>query len=406
MTGNLSSRDPVLVIFDRDFRIVREITVKPLKNKDIRRLPLFEDAPELRVVIEKLVNDDTEFHALFVGSPENPVVTWGFGWNDRYCLLIADRILSLAEILQVMTRTETKDAGTRQSPMQMGRYVASQERIWQEMSRLNNELANAQRELYRKHAALERLYQHLEQVNRELDAFNYRVSHDLKNPLFSIAGLQNVLEELHLELPEDGQYCVEHIGRIARSLMEQIDGLLSLSRETSGYLSFRHVDLSQIFTELSEQMQQREPEREVRFRIEEGILAEADPRLMRTLLQNLIENAWKYSRDASPTIIEFGRSAEGSQVEYFVRDNGRGFKPEEANRLFEVFYRTDLKSDIAGMGIGLATVQRIIHRHFGSVRAEGKENEGATFYFTLNTRDAICPVGDRNGNATEDSDRR
>ena len=244
-------------------------------------------------------------------------------------------------------------------------------------------------ELQRAHDTLEERVEErthaLKNLTKELEAFNYTVSHDLRAPLRGIAGFSQVLLEDYREgLDEVARRYIARIQAGAARMGDLIDDLLTLSRVSQERMIPRQTDLSQIAQEVTERLQEREPQREVEFRITEGIAAHADPRLLTVVLENLMGNAWKFTRDQHPALIEFGTLTQDHETVYYVRDNGAGFNMMYAEKLFAPFQRLHRADEFEGTGIGLATVQRIVHLHGGNIWAEGKEGEGATFYFTLN----------------------
>lgn len=224
----------------------------------------------------------------------------------------------------------------------------------------------------------------LEKANQELEAFNYTVSHDLRNPLANIIGVSQVLLELFAANLDEN--CTEFIRTIhgqARRMNRLIDTLLRFSRLGHEKLNRDTVDLSNIASGIVLELRQTEPERQAAVTIAEGVVAGCDPALLRVVLANLINNAWKYTGSKEVAEIEFGTSVQGGNAVYFVRDNGAGFDQEQADSLFVPFHRLHRKDEFRGHGIGLATVHRIIERHGGRVWAEGVPGQGATFYFTL-----------------------
>ena len=221
----------------------------------------------------------------------------------------------------------------------------------------------------------------LMRANQELESFAYSVSHDLRAPLRAIDGFSRILAERYTDrLDEAGQGYLSRVRRAASRMGELIDAMLQLSRLSRSALKVETVDLSRTVAEVIEDLQVAEPVRRVEAVIEPGLEVAGDATLLRNLLQNLIANAWKFSRDRDPARIEFGLTAAG---EYFVRDNGAGFPQEYVDKLFRPFQRLHTEEHFAGHGIGLATVRRIVERHGGTIRAEGAVGEGATFYFTL-----------------------
>ena len=224
----------------------------------------------------------------------------------------------------------------------------------------------------------------LKNLNQELEAFNYSVSHDLRAPLRGIAGFsQALVEDFGESLAEDALHYLTRIRTGAERMGNLIDALLSLSRFSREPFTPRLTNLTLLAQEVTEQLREHEPQREVEFSTAEGVDAEADPRLMMVVLENLIGNAWKFTRKQHSAVIEFGTLPEDDQVVYYVRDNGAGFDMTFANKLFTPFQRLHTVAEFEGTGIGLATVQRIIHRHGGRIWAEGEVGKGATFYFTL-----------------------
>ncbi|HEX5744753.1 MAG TPA: PAS domain S-box protein [Archangium sp.] len=225
----------------------------------------------------------------------------------------------------------------------------------------------------------------LEFSNRELEAFAYSVAHDLRAPLRSISSFSLALtEDCAGQLDATGQQYLQRIRASAHRMAELIDGILALSRVNRAELVVKDVPLSDMARSISEQIQRWKPGRTVNFRIQEGLVARGDAQLLLLVLENLMGNAWKFTRDTPVAEIEFGtlpRTGKGHI--YFVRDNGAGFDMEYQKKLFGVFQRLHTQQEFEGHGVGLATVQRIIRRHAGRVWGEGRVGEGATFYFTL-----------------------
>jgi light-regulated signal transduction histidine kinase (bacteriophytochrome) len=187
-------------------------------------------------------------------------------------------------------------------------------------------------------------------------------------------------------LPEDLAEVLSRIDQATREMDQMIAALLNLSRVSSGPLSRSLVDLSAMAGTLAEELRERDPARQVEFRIAPGLRTNGDPGLLLVALSNLLGNAWKYTAKASRPVIEFGLLHRGGQRTVFVRDNGAGFPMDQAGRLFAPFQRLHETDEFDGTGVGLATVQRIIHRHGGEIWAEGAVGQGATFYFTLGLR--------------------
>ena len=237
-------------------------------------------------------------------------------------------------------------------------------------------------------AGLEEANQELEATNRELEAFSYSVSHDLRAPLRSIDGFSQILLEDYADsLDEEGKDYLGRVRAASQRMGRLIDDLLGLSRVTRGALHREKIDLSSLVRELAEGMGESRPDREVDLEIEDGIEGIGDPRLVRVALTNLVGNAFKFTEKEDRAKISFGEDPKlsylGRVPVYYVRDNGAGFDMEYADKLFGAFQRLHGASEFEGTGIGLATVQRIVHRHGGRVWAEGEVGRGATFFFTL-----------------------
>jgi len=232
----------------------------------------------------------------------------------------------------------------------------------------------------------------LEAANRELEAFSYSVSHDLRAPLRGIDGFSQVLlEDYAQKLDAQARHYLQRVRAATQRMGELIDALLGLSRVSRGEMRREAVDLSGLAHSIAGELQQAQPERNVTFVIEDGVRANGDARLLRVVLENLLGNAWKFTRQHPHAIIEFGREAEAEKPTYFVKDDGAGFDMAYANKLFRAFHRLHPGTEFDGTGIGLVTVQRIVQRHGGVVWAQGAVERGATFYFAL---DAGTPASE------------
>ena len=224
----------------------------------------------------------------------------------------------------------------------------------------------------------------LEAVNKELEAFSYSVSHDLRAPLRAIDGFSQALVEDAGPLLKPEHH--SHLNRVRQAAQRMgllIDDLIKLARVTRSDVRIDDVDLSEIALTLAAGLQDAAPERQVEFTIAADLHAKGDPRLVQVALDNLLNNSWKFTAPRSPARIEFGKSAMNGKPAFFVRDNGVGFDMNYAGKMFGAFQRFHDSREFAGTGIGLATVQRIIHKHGGRIWAESQPGEGATFYFTL-----------------------
>jgi PAS domain S-box-containing protein len=225
----------------------------------------------------------------------------------------------------------------------------------------------------------------LARSNAELEQFAHSVSHDLRAPLRSIDGFSRILLEDHAE--ELGGEAADHLGRVRESAQRMsllIDALLDLSRVTRVEMRRTDVDLSALAREVAGELERRDPERDARFEIQENLTAEGDARLLRAVVENLLDNAWKFTSREPRATIEFGADRrEDGATAFFVRDDGAGFDPQYADSLFGPFQRLHAEDEFEGTGMGLATVARIVHRHGGRAWAEGEPGMGATFFFTL-----------------------
>ena len=224
----------------------------------------------------------------------------------------------------------------------------------------------------------------LEAVNQELESFAYSVSHDLRAPLRAIDGFSlALLEDCAAELNDEGKLYLGRVRTASQQMARLIEDLLKLSRVTRREIIRTEVNLSGLAKEIAENLKESDPQRSVEFRIEESITAYGDEGLLGIVLENLLGNAWKFSAKVEKAEIVFGQKIIEGKNMYFVSDNGAGFDMTYADKLFGAFQRLHSVKEFDGTGIGLATVQRILLRHGGTIRAEGKVGEGATFYFSI-----------------------
>jgi light-regulated signal transduction histidine kinase (bacteriophytochrome) len=251
------------------------------------------------------------------------------------------------------------------------------------------ELANVQleseiKERKRAEEEMQRTNRELLAANKELEAFSYSVSHDLRTPLRSIDGFsQALLEDYADKLDDTGRDHLQRVRRAAQRMAALIDDMLNLSRVTRCELHSEELNLSNMAMAIATELTEAEPGRQVEFVIENDLTAVGDAQLLRSALENLLRNSWKYTSGHPTARIEFGRSQQSGKRTFFVRDDGAGFDPRYAERLFGAFQRLHTAKEFPGTGVGLATVQRIIHRHGGEIWAEAAVEKGATFYFTL-----------------------
>ncbi len=381
-------------------------------NRDMTKAKQAEEAlrsseDRLRTLIQQVKD-----YAIFGIDPEGRVVSWNEG-AQRITGYRADEIIG-----QHFSRFYPPEDIARGKPerelkiaVAEGMYKEEGERLrkdgtlyWAEVvitalrdpeGRLRG-FAKVTRDITeRKHAEeqIKRLNQELEHrvtelaaVNQELEAFSYSVSHDLRSPLRGIAGFsQALLEDYADTLDPTGQDYARRIHAATQRMTQLIDDLLNLSRVTRSEMSRETpVDLSAMVQSIASQLQSTQPERAVDWVITSGLVTHGDPRLLRIALENLIGNAWKFASKRERARIEFGAlGLEEGKTIYFVRDNGAGFEMQYADKLFGPFQRLHSAGEFPGTGIGLATVQRIIHRHGGRIWAESAVNQGSTFFFTL-----------------------
>lgn len=252
--------------------------------------------------------------------------------------------------------------------------IEEQKRVEAKISQLNQTL---ERRVQERTAALET-------SNRELEAFSYSVAHDLRAPLRSIDGFNQALaEDFGKEFPAEARDLMQRSRQASQRMSQLIDDLLNLSRVARAELRQQRVNLSDAAQAIAEELQKSEPERSVDFRIEPNVFAMGDDRLLRLVLENLLGNAFKFTRKKPNAKIEFGTKTQDGRRLFFVRDNGAGFNMAYASKLFGPFQRLHSATEYPGTGIGLATVHRILVRHGGAIWPESEEGQGTTFYFTV-----------------------
>ena len=257
---------------------------------------------------------------------------------------------------------------------------AEREKARQQILRLNADLE----------ARVQRRTAELEAVNGELKAFSYSVSHDLRAPLNTIDGFVHLLVKAEGErLGDKGKHYLARIRSATREMVELIDGLLALAQVSRSALQMRDVDLSALAQGVLQKCQERDAQRQLTLRIEPGLNAHGDALLLNAVLQNLLGNAWKFTSKRDAASITFGCQTSGTAERvFYVQDNGAGFDMATAHKLFTTFERLHSPVDFAGTGVGLSIVKRVVERHGGRVWADGRVDEGATFFFTLAAAEA------------------
>lgn len=267
------------------------------------------------------------------------------------------------------------------SELQRQEDVASLQAATEALRLSENEARRANEHLER---LVEQRSAELSVSHRELEALCYSVAHDLRAPLRGMNGFAEILlEEYGSTLDDEGRDCLRRIQGSALLMGRVIDALLSMAKVARSELKPVIVDLSGLARSVACQLAAAEPERTVQVHVGESLAARMDPSLARTLLENLLRNAWKFTRLTAEPRIEIGSTVQGEAPAFFVRDNGAGFNMAYSNKLFVPFQRLHAVREFPGTGIGLATSLRIVDRHGGRIWGEGKVGEGATFFFTL-----------------------
>jgi PAS domain S-box-containing protein len=397
-----------------------EISLSPLETEQGTLVSsAIRDVTERKLIEEEILQSEERFRLLVLGvkdyailmlDPEGLVVSWNEG---------AQRIkgYSAAEIIgQHFSRfysPEDVAAGAPTHGLEMAQQNGSFEnegwrvrkdgtRFWADVvitavygsrgdlrgfSKVTRDITERKRagdEVRALNEAARRHASQLEIVNQELEAFSYSVSHDLRAPLRSIDGFSSALMEDYADkLDDQANSHLKRIRAATQSMAQLIDDLIKLAFVTRSVMSMTAVDLSAMANLVLDELREAEPSRQVECVVQEQVVGYGDSRLLRSVLENLLGNAWKFTSKRPQAKIEFGAARQAGEMVYFVRDNGAGFDMAYAAKLFGAFQRLHTVAEFPGTGVGLATVQRIVHRHGGRVTAFGAEGNGATFSFTL-----------------------
>lgn len=290
--------------------------------------------------------------------------------EDGYAVFETAHIRRDGVVIPVEVSARAIDYESEPAILSVVRDITERKQAENRIKRLNDDL---------KQRALK-----LESANKDLEAFSYSVSHDLRAPLRAVDGFSTMLLDRYgAQLDAQGRHYLQRVQEGAQRMGELINDLLVLSRITRSEMHSQVVDLSALARTIVTDLRKTQPERQVAFLIADDVVVDGDAGLLRAALENLLGNAWKYTSKHLAARIEFGVSHQDGQPVYFVRDDGVGFDMTYVGKLFGAFRRLHAADEFEGTGIGLATVQRIIHRHGGRVWAEGAVQQGATFYFTL-----------------------
>ena len=368
----------IVLLFDTEAGVARVVANEPpdvfgqgaittLPLGDFSALATFVDHPA--IYIEDIATLE----------PRSPIV-------QRLCAagmhsLLTEALIGRGELLGVLNLSAAQPAAFAAEHRDIAREVADQLAIAIYQARLHERLQQHAAELERR--VQERTVQ-FEAANKELASFSYSVSHDLRTPLRAVEGFsRSLLEEYGATLGTGGRHYLDRIVAGAQRMGQLIEDLLRLARVAQYEMVQQVVNLSDLVRVIAADLQRSEPSRRVEFVIAPGVVATGDARLLRIALENLFGNAWKYTSKHPTARIEFGTTERDDLVVYFVRDDGAGFDMAYAQKLFGAFQRLQAEPEFEGTGVGLATVQRIMHRHGGRIWAEGAVDKGATFYFTL-----------------------
>ena len=329
--------------------------------------PVIQDTPDRMDSVQLTIHDiEAEEQGLLASRTADATSARRWVWGSFTLAFVLDFLLLVAAFEQLVRASRARE-----------RIEASSA----EIAGLNRKLTEVNEEL---ESRVEERTRELEASNQELEAFSYSVSHDLRAPLRTIDGFSLALEEDFGEkLDAQGKDYISRVRNGVQRMGTLIDALLQLSRVTRSDVQRERVDLSQLATLVFQEIQAGDRDREVNWIAQPGVMAEADPRLIRIALENLIGNAMKFTARTPGATLTFGSGLQDGKTVYFLRDNGAGFDMTYVDRLFTAFQRLHGEREFKGSGIGLATVSRIIRRHHGSIWAEGEPGKGATFFFTL-----------------------
>lgn len=364
LAGMIGSAMDAIITVDEDHRIV-------LFNAAAEKMFLYPAEEAIGQALDRFIPE--RFRTAHKEQVQNPGKTQvsrdSMGMMGALCALRAD-----GQEFPIEASTSQIESDGQKLFTFILRDITERNHAEEEVRRLNEEL---------EHRVADRTAQ-LQAANKELEAFSYSVSHDLRAPLRHINGFsQALLEDYADKLDETGKSYLQELRGASQEMAQLIDDVLQLARVTRSEMRRAVINLSELAHSIATEMEKEDAGRTVAVDIEEGLTTRGDKRLLRIMLGNLMENAWKFTSKRERAEIRFGQTHKGSELVYFVRDNGAGFDMTFADKLFGAFQRLHTADEFEGTGIGLATVQRIVNRHGGRVWADGTVGKGATFYFTL-----------------------
>ncbi|MHB8482979.1 MAG: PAS domain-containing sensor histidine kinase [Nitrospiria bacterium] len=301
----------------------------------------------------------------------------GGGFEERYWSPVNSPVFSSkGDISYIIHRVEDVTEFVRLRQKEVEKAKLTEE--------LQGRAEKMELEIFLRAQEIQEANEKLRVTNDTLESFSYSVSHDLRAPLRGIDGFsQALLENYADKLDAQGKHYLQRVRAGTQRMAQLIDDILKLSRLSRSEMRKERVNLSELAKTIASELKEAEPERPVEFTIAEGVAVEGDPRFLRIVLENLLRNAWKFTGKHPGAKIELGVKEENGKPAYYIRDDGVGFDMTYASKLFGVFQRLHHQTEFPGTGIGLAIVQRIVHRHGGRIWAEAGIEKGAVFYFTL-----------------------
>lgn len=379
---------------------------KPDKNYDLISVLIVEDVEESRIMLTDIIgyrypgvqlfvadNGETGIETFNDHQPDivitdiNMPITDGLSMAAKIKTLVPSTeivvLTAYGETQHLMRAIEIGVSNFIQKPVNTEKFFKVIDKLIA-LIRSEREIARQNAVIRQLHAELTHKTAELELANAALESYDYTVAHDLRAPMVTIGCYARKMLDSHgAALNDDGKKCLQVINGEITRMSGFVGALLKFSIHSRKHVDKKMTNLSGMVQAISQNLQAHAPQRQATFCIEEGLKGYCDPDLIRIVMENLLGNAWKYSALKDEVRIEFGTiNMEADQV-YFVRDNGAGFDSEESEKIFAPFQRLQGVGEIDGFGIGLATTHRIIQRHGGRIWAEGKKDQGATFYFTL-----------------------